>query len=102
MPEKCSENYEVSVDRKIFADYFESMKKLQNLSFSGFNAYFRQLIKNKPDCKMSQFMFCLDVFEELGFVTVENNPYRILFNSGKRADLNTSAIYTLIKEKIEE
>ena len=102
LPEKCSENYEVSVDRKIFADYFESMKKLQNLSFSGFNAYFRQLIKNKPDCKMSQFMFCLDVFEELGFVTVENNPYRILFNSGKRADLNTSAIYTLIKEKIEE
>lgn len=102
LPENCREDYEVSVNRQVFADYFEAMKKLQNLSFSGFNAYFRHLSKDKPEFKMAQFMFCLDVFEELGFVTVANNPYRIMFNGGKRADLNSSSVYKLIKEKVKE
>ena len=46
-------------------------------------------------------MFCIQVFEELKFINIEENPFSVSFNKGIRADLNTSEIYSFIKEKLK-
>ena len=101
LPEEAENSYDVSADRSVFAAYFECMKAAGNVQSASLNGYFRVLKKFNPSLNLHQFMFCIQVFEELKFINIEENPFSVSFNKGIRADLNTSEIYSFIKEKLK-
>lgn len=93
LPEKASDVYEVNTDRQVFADYFECMRKCKLNSTSNVFAYWRHLNKNNSEISFRQLTFCLEVFAELGFITVTYSPFTIQFNSGVKRELNESVLY---------
>lgn len=100
LPTDCTEKYEVSCEREIFGKYFEIFKEAQNIHASSVNSLFRILVKKYESISLMQFLFCLQVFEELGFVTVTAAPFALTINRGVRADLGSSKLYSHVKERI--
>ncbi len=101
LPDEAENKYDVSADRAVFAAYFECMKAAGNIQSASLNGYFRALNKLNPSLNLHQFMFCIQVFEELKFIKIAENPFSVSFNKGIRADLNTSQIYSFVKEKLK-
>jgi ssDNA-specific exonuclease RecJ len=99
VPEQFCEQYDVSVDRDVFARYFELIRSSQSISVASMIALYKHLAKNN-EINLNQFVFCINVFEELGIINVNDNPFRISINKGVRADLTKSKIYNLVKEKV--
>ena len=102
LPSAPTDTYELSVERAVFAEYFEKIKANVGVPAAGLNGFFRHIATTDSRLKQTQFVFCMQVFEELGFINVENNPFRVMINRGVRADLDTSKIYTLVKERLSK
>ena len=102
LPSAPTDTYELSVERAVFAEYFEKIKANVGVPAAGLNGFFRHIATTDSSLKQTQFVFCMQVFEELGFISVENNPFRVMINRGVRADLDTSKIYTLVKERLSK
>lgn len=102
LPSAPTDTYELSVERAVFAEYFEKIKANVGVPAAGLNGFFRHIATTDSRLKQTQFVFCMQVFEELGFISVENNPFRVMINRGVRADLDTSKIYTLVKERLSK
>ena len=100
IPNEPTNAYELSVERSVFADCFEKIKANVGVPAASVNGLYRHVAASAPELKQSQFTFCLQVFEELGFITIENNPFRVSVNRGVRADLDSSKIYSLVKERL--
>ena len=96
------ENYEVSTDRDVFGKYFELMRRNRGQNAGNIVGFFKNLKQIDGSVSYTQFVFCLQVFEELGFITLIDNPFSIIFNSGVRADLSSSKIYSFIKRRVNE
>lgn len=96
LPQSVSGDYEVSTDRRVFADCFECMRKCKLNSTSNIFAYWRHLNKNNSDISFRQLSFCMAVFAELGFIMVTYSPFTIQFNSGVKRELNESALYASV------
>lgn len=102
VPDEPCDTYELSVERAVFADCFEKIKANVGIPTASMNGFYRHVAAGSTELKQSQFVFCLQVFEELGFITIESNPFKIIVNRGVRADLDTSKIYSLVKEKMSK
>lgn len=100
IPNEPTNAYELSVERSVFADCFEKIKANAGVPAASVNGLYRHVAASAPELKQSQFAFCLQVFEELGFITIDNNPFRVSVNRGVRADLDSSKIYSLVKERL--
>lgn len=102
VPDEPCNTYELSVERTVFADCFEKIKANVGIPTASMNGFYRHVATGSTELKQSQFLFCVQVFEELGFITIESNPFRIIVNKGVRADLDSSKIYSLVKEKLSK
>ncbi len=95
---------DVSVDRKVFADYFKVLKFAYDNQISGNSTYqFYQKIVNISKRKLSylQFMICLTIFKQLDIIQTENDV-KITNISMDKKELSASTFYkqlTLIKFK---
>ena len=103
VPGEPDDAYDLSLERSIFADCFEKIKANAGVPAASANGFYRHVVAaGSAELKQSQFIFCLQVFEELGFISIENNPFRITVNKGVRADLDTSKIYSLVKKRLSK
>ncbi len=89
----------LSTDRNIFAYTHQAIQSLSTngKTYNDLREYFKEVKKLLPQYKnyrYHQFYFIISVFEELGFVKIDNNQISIL-QSEKKA-LNTSAIYQFV------
>lgn len=97
VPEKEEGFPELSTERSVFTTYYDLLKKSSDVEFKNFTALYRKLKKGFPDCDYAQLVFCTVVFEEVGIISLQSSPLRIIVNKVK-ADLNRSDLYTRVKE----
>lgn len=99
LPASATEKYKVSCDRDVFAKYFAVLREGASLNVSSLNGLFRTLSR-KNDINYKQFLFCVQVFNELGFISVVNSPFSLVVNRDVRADLSSSKLYSYVKERV--
>ncbi len=94
------EGYDLSVDREVFGKYFELIRKNRTQSAGNLIGFFKHLKQTDDTILLNQFLFCVQVFEELNFIKVSDNPFSISFVSGERKDLSSSKIYSFISGRV--
>lgn len=99
IPHKTQFSYslfrEVSVDRKVFGDYFKVLKFAYENEISAFSTYqFYLKVANACKRKLSyiQFMICMTTFKQLDIITTENDC-KITNISMDKKSLNSSNFY---------
>ena len=100
VPSFSNDNLQLSCDREVFARYFDLLKRSQQLKASSVSALFKQLSKTENDLSYKQFEFCVNVFKELGIISLQNAPFSLIINKGVRADLSTSSLYKFVEGRI--
>lgn len=85
----------LKTDRQTFSAYFSAIKHSSNLQEYNILRYFQKFYKDYPDFKFDQFVFCLNVFIELGFVTV-HQPFKLVCIDSVKRSLNESKIYNTV------
>lgn len=92
-------NKKMDTDRKIFTIVYNIIKKHQkHVAVSLYNWY-SQIKKNDHELSQvsyCQFVFCVLVFEELGFLSVTQQKYHVKINinsKSKKQDLSQSRLY---------
>ncbi|MBQ8882339.1 MAG: single-stranded-DNA-specific exonuclease C-terminal domain-containing protein, partial [Clostridia bacterium] len=93
-------SYDLSVEREVFAKYFELIKRNQKTNYSNILSYFNYLNKD-GDLSLNQLNFCLSVFEELKFISITRMPFSVSVNTGVRADLASSTIYKTVERGVK-
>lgn len=86
---------DISVDRKVFGDYFKVLKFAYENQISGTNPYqFYQKVVNATRHKLTfvQFMVCLTVFEQLEIIQTESSS-KIVNISMDKKELTSSVFY---------
>ena len=86
---------ELSRDREIFGNYFKILKAESVREQGGFNVleFFQNISRRHQNLSFSQLCFCIEVFSELGILTIESeSPFRYKINKIK-TDLENSKSY---------
>jgi hypothetical protein len=86
---------EISIDRKVFGDYFKALKFAYENQITASSPYqFYQKVNNATRGKLSylQFMICLTVFKQLGIIETEND-IKITNLSMDKKELLSSSFY---------
>ncbi len=83
----------LSTDREVFMEYYSVIRRLSGKTFTNGVSFYNRYASDKD---VKQFLFCLAVFLELNFFSVDNDVLKE--NLAKKSDLNLSTIYTSIKE----
>lgn len=99
LPETPSESYAVSTDRDVFAKYFGAIRANIGSPAAGLNGFFRRISSADRTLEYRQFVFCVSVFRELGIIKMNERPFSMEIDRSVRADLDSSKIYSLVKEK---
>ena len=82
----------VSLDRDVFAYYYDAIKRFKDVKSSTLWGFYKSLATRvKVDLK--QFITCLLVFIDIGFISIPRGEFCIKFNNGVRADLTSSTLY---------
>lgn len=85
----------LSIDRAIFAEVF---KILKNNRFYGRSSVDVALSIQSDNISKEQIVFCLEVFLELGFFTIESGILQL--DKTVKKELNLSVLYKKISEKL--
>ena len=86
---------EISVERKVFGEYFKALKFAYDNQISAQSVYqFYQKVVNASRRKLSylQFMICLTIFKQLNIIKTDND-LKIIDISMDKKDLSESAFY---------
>lgn len=97
LPSGSSGGYAVSTERAVMTSYYELIKRNRTVTASSAFAWFRSVSRSER-VDFAQLEFCFAVFEELGFIKLSREPFSVTINSGVRADLETSVVYSAAKE----
>ncbi len=100
IPSEPKNVYSLSVERSVFADCFKIIKANEGILFSNVNSFYRHVDAESLDIKLPQFIFCIQVFAELGIIKIADAPFKILIDDSIHAKLDKSKIYTLVKERL--
>ncbi len=88
----------LSFSRETFGRYYEELKQQNGVEFINFFALYKRIRSTMLDINVSQLAVCVAVFAQLGLVEVTRSPFCIRVISGKRADLESSAIFRSLKQ----
>lgn len=87
----------ISLDRKVFGEYFKLLKFACENSITGNSMYtfYNKLIVSakRKDCSYLQFVVCLKVFAELGIVELNDQNSGVIKISMDKKNLNASQFY---------
>ncbi len=94
VPTKKSQSImqDVSLDRQVFAYYYDIFRKYRDIRSSTLWGFYK-ILAARANIKLRQFITCLAVFIDLGFISIPKGDFYLKFNKDKKADLNTSALY---------
>lgn len=84
----------ISCDRGVFAAYYSAIISHSEVANLNPIVYFKKLSAIKSDISAAQFVFCLAVFLQLGFVSFVGN--RLKVNAGVHKPLTDSDIYATL------
>ena len=79
-------------NREVMAKYYEVVRKANGIEKSSIFSLFKHLNSTMSDINAPQLAFCVAVFEELGILEVQRNPYKLKLIPGVRVDLNNSQL----------
>ena len=82
----------VLTDREVMAKYYDVVRLVNGVEKSNIFSLFKHLSGTMSDINASQLAFCVAVFEELGILDVQRNPYKLKLIPGKKVDLNNSVL----------
>lgn len=100
LPNEIKENYDLSVERDVCVKYFEAIRACANIPASSLNVFFKHASQKYPELQLRQFIFCVKVFEELGFIKITESPFSLNIVKGVKADLTMSKIYCMVGESV--
>lgn len=102
LPSLADEHYTVNTERETFTRYFELIRSFKHQSAGSLIGFFKHLKQACTDIELNQFLFCVQVFEELGFITINEHPFSVTINQGVRAELASSRLYSFIKGRVNK
>ena len=85
----------LSTDRNVFAEYYSAIVNNASAADPNTVLYFKRLNSLKGGLNARQFAFCLSVFRELGFVTLDGG--KLTVNGDVRRPLTDSVFYRKIR-----
>ncbi len=88
---------DVSLGRDVFAYYYDIFKRFKDVRANTLWGYYK-VLASRAKVNLKQFMTCLAVFIDLGFISIPQGEFALRFNRDVRADLNTSDIYRRFAE----
>ncbi|MBR2968089.1 MAG: single-stranded-DNA-specific exonuclease RecJ [Clostridia bacterium] len=88
---------DISLDRSVFAYYYDAIKRFKDVKSSTLWGFYKSLA-TRVNISLKQFITCLLVFIDIGFVSIPSGEFNIKFNNGVRADLTSSALYRRFEE----
>ncbi len=83
---------DVSLDRTVFAYYYDVFKRYRDVKSNTLWGYYK-ILASRANIKLRQFMACLSVFIDLGFISIPSKEFTLRFNKDVKADLNSSDLY---------
>lgn len=86
----------VAISREVFANYYEFVKKIENVETTNIFTLFKRFSSTMSDITIHQFIVCVNIFKELGLIEVQSNPYKISIIPNQKVDLKSSYIYNLL------
>lgn len=86
---------EVSSDRKVYMEYYEHIKHCEGEVFRNCPAFYKKIKKDFVRCDYTQLVACLVVFEQMGIILIEHNPFSVNITR-KKAELSDSSFYRRI------
>lgn len=94
IPSKSEYNImdEVSLDRTVFAQYYDAFKRYKEIKSNTLWGYYK-LLSARVKMELRQFIVCLSVFVDLGFISIPDGDFCLKFNKDIRADLTSSSLY---------
>ncbi len=81
----------VSTDRNVFAKYYSAIVSHAEAANKSVIVFYKRFSQFVADSDPLQFVFCLAVFKELGFITLSGDGLKV--NKDVHRSLNESAIY---------
>ncbi len=82
----------VLLERDVFARYYDVFKRYKDIKSSTLWGYYK-LLSSHIRLDLRQFIVCLSVFVDLGFITIQKGDFCLKFNNDVRADLSASSLY---------
>lgn len=86
---------EVSSDRKVFMEYYDRIKRCEGEVFRNCPALYKKIKKDFVQCDYTQLVACLVVFEQMGIILIDHNPFSVR-STRKKAELSDSSFYRRI------
>ena len=91
----------LDVSRETFGRYFDILRRNADLSAQNIFSFFRVLASRVADINVSQFVFCVTVFNELKFFNIKRGEFSLQFNQGVKSELGGSAAYNRVREVLD-
>ncbi|MBE5731135.1 MAG: single-stranded-DNA-specific exonuclease RecJ [Clostridiales bacterium] len=82
----------VSLEREVFAYYYDAFKRFRDIKAVTLWGYYK-ILASRIKVSLRQFITCLLVFIDIGFISITSGEFSLKFNSGVKADLKTSELY---------
>lgn len=99
IPEKIDTLPKVTAGREVFMQYYDKIKRHANEKFVNVTAFYKKLNKETDKCDFAQLVACLAVFEQLGILRIDRDPFVVTITHNK-ADLKQSPLYChILKEE---
>ncbi|MCH5164552.1 MAG: single-stranded-DNA-specific exonuclease RecJ [Clostridiales bacterium] len=94
IPESLENNImeDVSLDRSVFAYYYDAFKRFKDIKSCTLWSYYKTLA-TRIKINLKQFITCLTVFIDLGFISISSGEFALSFNKDIKADLSASTLY---------
>jgi hypothetical protein len=86
----------ISLDRSVFAKYYETVRKVDGLDFTNFFTCYKRIRSIMSDISVQQLAVCVAIFEEMGILKVNRVPYRLQIIPSAKVDLSLSKICKLL------
>ncbi len=83
---------DVSLEREVFIRYYDVFKRYKDVKAPTLWGYYKS-ISSRVKIDLRQFITCLSVFVDLGFITIPSGDFCLNFNRDVRADLGSSELY---------
>ncbi len=90
----------IDVSRETFSLYFDVIRRNTDINALNIFTYFKILSSRAPNLELKQFIACYLVFSELNFISVQGSGFSLKMNQGVKSDLNNSACYNYLKERV--
>lgn len=92
---------DVSLERSVFAYYYDAFKRFKDVKSATIWGYYKTLA-SRINISLKQFVTCMLVFVDMGFITIPSGDFCIKFNNAVKADLSSSTLYNLFAKYKEK